>query len=297
MGKKLLPLLSIGLLSVTLVACGSTTTAPTTKPASTTPATTTTAPAADAVIDLEKLPFDFPAVKTDFKAGDTILAPTRSMIDESMKAAAGTTPMYIFYNATVVEPGDVVSRIKEVIDTVAIPNAVIVPIKAGQSAKKGDIVLTWWQSGSGMQRAIVTEGGTTPTVTYLDDKNGATEQLKADSFNVLSADWQVGTTLACKGSGGYDQVILINMAGDKVLTSGWAGAMAVHGKSECSPVPLKTSAKAGDTVYVAPFGTFEKATVTSVDATNGKVKAKYDFAGSSTEEDFSFGNILMSLPQ
>lgn len=294
MGKKLLPLLSIGLLSATLVACSGNTKTET--PATPAPAATTTAPAAAVpeVLDLEKTPFDFPTVKVDAKAGDIVLAPSRQSISDSFKDLANV--MFIYYNATMVEAGDTTSRVKEILENTAIPNALLIPIKAGQTAKKGDIVLTWWQSGSGMQRAYVSEGGTTPTVTYLDGKDMATEKLKADSFNVLSSDWQVGTTVACKGSGGSNQLILVNSSGDKLLTSGWAGTMKAFAKSDCKPVPLKTDVKAGDTIYVAPFGTYQKATVSSVDATKGKVKAKYDFAGSSTEEDFSFGSILTEAP-
>lgn len=288
----MLPLLSIGLLSVTLVACGSTAVPPAKTADTTTPATTTTAPVATA---LDQLPFDYPAVKLDIKAGDTVLAPSRSMIDEAIKSGSGT---YIFYNSTVVEAGATAAKLKEIIDEVTIPNALIVPIKAGQTAKTGDIVLTWWQSGSGLQRAYVTEGGKTPKVVYLDGKNIGTDTLKADSFNVLSSDWQQGTTVACKSrdSGKYEQATLINSVDNMNLISGWAGSLNTIAKSQCVPVPLKGTYKAGDTVYVAPFGSFQKATVSSVDTANGKIKAKYDFAGSSTEEEFSFGSILTTLP-
>lgn len=290
MGKKLLPLISLSLLSVTLIACsGKTETIVKVEPATTTtpvvePAKTTEVPAPD------KVPFDYPSVKTDAKKGDTILAPSFTMIASSIKDPSYIS--YIFYNATAVEIGDTATKVKELLDETMIPNSLIIPIKAGQSAKKGDIVLTWWQSGSGMQRAYVSEGGTTPTVTYLDGDDLATEKLKADSFTVLSADWQVGTTIACK----KDKLILLNVSGDKVLTSGWAGTVKVHAKSDCTPVPLKTSVKAGDTIYAAPLGSFQKATVISVDATKGKVKASYEFAGSNEEDNFPFGQILTTMP-
>ena len=295
MNKKLLPLLSVGLVSVAFVACSSKTTAPvTTTPAAST--TTTTTPATPAVVDLEKLPFDFPEVTLNVKAGDTVLAPSRSMIDSAIKSGSGT---YIFYNSTVVEPGAKATKVKEIIDNTVIPNALVLPIKAGQTAKTGDIVLTWWQSGSGLQRAYVVEGGKTPKVAYLDGKSLGTDTLKADSFNVLSADWQQGTTVACKNrdTEKYEQFTLINSAGDMVLISGWAGSLTTMTKSRCVPVPFKTDVKVGDTVYVAPYGSFSKATVSSVDAANGKIKAKYEFAGSTTEEEFSFGSVLTSMPK
>lgn len=294
MGKKLLPLLSLGLLSVTLVACSGKKDAPAPAPAATTPAATTvTTPAPEAPAP-DKVPFDYPSVKTDAKKGDTVLAPSFTMIAGSIKDPSYIS--YIFYNATVVEPGDTATKVKELLDETTIPNSLIIPIKAGASAKKGDIVLTWWQSGSGMQRAYVSEGGTTPTVTYLDGDDLSTEKLKADSFTVLSADWQAGSTVACKGSGGYNNLILLNVSGDKVLTSGWGGTIKVLAKSDCTLVPLKTDVKAGDTIYAAPIGSFQKATVKSVDAVKGKVKASYEFAGSTEEYDFPFGQILTKMP-
>jgi co-chaperonin GroES (HSP10) len=218
------------------------------------------------------------------------------MIDSAIKSGSGT---YIFYNSTVVEPGAKATKVKEIIDNTVIPNALVLPIKAGQTAKTGDIVLTWWQSGSGLQRAYVVEGGKTPKVAYLDGKSLGTDTLKADSFNVLSADWQQGTTVACKNrdTEKYEQFTLINSAGDMVLISGWAGSLTTMTKSRCVPVPFKTDVKVGDTVYVAPYGSFSKATVSSVDAANGKIKAKYEFASSTTEEEFSFGSVLTAMPK
>lgn len=296
MNKKLLPLLSVGLVSIAFVACGSKTTAPVTTTPATSSTTTTTTPAAPAVIDFEKLPFDFPEVKVSVKAGDTVLAPSRSMIDSAIKSGGAGT--YIFYNSTVVEPGTKATKVKEIIDNTVIPNALVLPIKAGQTAKTGDIVLTWWQSGSGLQRAYVVEGGATPKVAYLDGKNLGTATLKADTFNVLSADWQQGTTVACKDreTDKYKQFTLINSAGDMALLSGWAGSLTTMTKSRCVAVPLKTDVKVGDKVYASVYSEYKEVTVSSVDKANGKIKAKYEFAGSTTEEEFSFGSILTAMP-
>lgn len=291
--KKIILIFSLSLLI--FLACNGKTQPPATT-STPTPNTAETTKTPDPItIAPDKLPFEFPPVQINIKPGDTVLAPTRQMIDDSFKT--GGNIMYLFYNATVVEPSDAATKVKEILKEETIPNALLIPIKSGQIAKAGDLVLTWWQSGSGMQRAYVTEGGATPKVIYIDGSNVNTETLKADSFNVLSADWQVGTAIACKGTSGYDKLILINLSGDKVLTSGWTGAIKVQNKADCIPVPLKIDIKKGSTIYVAPYGSFEKATVTSVDKTKGKVKAKYEFAESMTEEDFSFGDILIEMPQ
>ena len=40
----------------------------------------------------------------------------------------------------------------------ALPNLYLVPIPGGQKARVGDRLLTYWQSGSGTQRAGATNG-------------------------------------------------------------------------------------------------------------------------------------------
>ena len=76
----------------------------------------------------------------------------------------------IWYTQEMVEPGEEMSEIKFMSEQKKVPNAYIVPIPAGQTAKKGDILLTWWQCGSGLQRAYVTDAADpkAPTVRYLD---------------------------------------------------------------------------------------------------------------------------------
>ena len=99
---------------------------------------------------------------------------------------------------------------------IEMPNALIIPIPQGQTAKKGDIVLTWWQSGSGMERAIVTDDSNpaSPKVCYLDmdwkddgkgfanDHNN--EQLRPNTFTVLkNNEWQPGAQVTVNADGSY----------------------------------------------------------------------------------------------
>ena len=69
------------------------------------------------------------------------------------------------------KPGNEYSVIDFIFDDdTEIPNYMIIPIRPDESAKVGDIVLTWWQSGSGMKRAIVTNASDpkAPEVNYID---------------------------------------------------------------------------------------------------------------------------------
>ena len=108
----------------------------------------------------------------------------------------------IYYNCNLVKAGDVQSTIKTLSDEYDIPNSLIIPIYKDATAKKGDIVLTWWQNGSGMQRAIVVDAANPaePKIHYLDlqfkgDGTGTAEKndnqtLKPNSFIVLkNGEW------------------------------------------------------------------------------------------------------------
>lgn len=118
----------------------------------------------------------------------------------------------IWYTQEMVEPGEEISEVKFMSEQKKVPNAYIVPIPAGQTAKKGDVLLTWWQSGSGLQRAYLTNAADpkAPTVRYLDldygnpakakyEKTGIgqmEEQLKPDSFVVIKNELEPGTSVA-----------------------------------------------------------------------------------------------------
>ncbi|MBN2682568.1 MAG: hypothetical protein JXR58_08670 [Bacteroidales bacterium] len=255
-------------------------------------------------------PFDFPTVSTSAKAGEFALTPSMAFIERAWKAKEeGKTSSFIFYSSTVVEPGDVESKIKQIGAEVNIPNSLVIPIPANQTAKKGDIVLTWWQSGSGMQRAIVVNDSepTHPVVKYLDidydnpakNKDGVPigqmeEKLEANSFMLLSGEWMPGTAVAYN-KGSFEHWQVISVSGDKVLACGWAGVMAVLEKSKCTPIPVKLDVKAGDLIQVPQYGTYKEGKVKKVDASAGRVWVEVQFGGEATEIVVSQGDIIKSL--
>ena len=208
-------------------------------------------------------------------------------IDENKDPAAGT---HIFYRADLVKAGDPQSTIKSISDEYDIPNSLIIPIYKNPTAKKGDIVLTWWQSGSGMQRAIVTDASNPaePKIDYLDlnfkgdgeglaEKN-ADEQLKPNSFVVLKdGEWQPGQTIVITESTEQLLGTIINIADDKILYEGFAGRVKVAKKADCKLMPLNPGVKAGDEVKAEFVGKLRPGyTVKSVDAAKGRVAVERD---------------------
>jgi hypothetical protein len=303
MTTKLLILVSVSLI---LAACSSTaptnstnTSTNTNAPAST-PATTVAQakPTLDPNAPVKFLYADFPAVATTAKAGDYVLCPSREKVVE-MSQPEGKDAPTIYYTSKMITPGATESEVQSLYspDPGMMPNAYLITIPAGQKAKVGDVVLTWWQSGSGMMSAIVTEASNPaePTVRYLgtiiDPNKDKIEKLKPSSFVKLTQPFQPGTSVAAKGgSAGSEHWDVISIAGDKVFAIGFAGRLKLLNKADCTPVPIKPQVKTGDKVRAVIHASFIDATVVSVDEKLGKVVVKQD--GQTAEKATDFGKVM-----
>jgi hypothetical protein len=249
---------------------------------------------------------DFPAVETTAKAGEVVLVPSYIWLQQANVNGTDKTTM-IWYQQTMSAPDKEMSEVKFMSETRKVPNAYIVPIPAGATAKKGDIVLTWWQSGSGMNRAIVVDDATPtePVVRYLDiaydnpakSKDGTTgigqmeEKLKPNSFVKINNMMEPGTTVAVQDGAEMKKAQVIRVAGDKVFTSSANGRIAVYDKSRCTPLPIKSAAKAGETVKAVWASMFiREGTVTKVDPKIGRVFIK--FGTDKEDKAVAFGDVM-----
>ena len=272
--------------------------------------TTATETVEEVTKDVAINPFpNFPKGSIKASAGDYVLTPSvKWQKDATTGNAADQT--FIFYNAKMSAPGDENSTVDFTFDgEVDIPNYMIVPIKSGQTAKKGDIVLSWWQTGSGMQRAIVVDDSnpSEPVVNYIDldwdnpatDESGvgigqATYSLKPNSFHVLGSAWEPGTTVAVKNGSDYKAATVISVNGDQVLTLGFAGKMAVQHKADCTPIEVIPNVKAGDMVQAPWVGTYKNVKVIKVDNEMGRVWTEDPY--SDDPMVIAYGDVTTGLP-
>jgi hypothetical protein len=306
--KKILLIVSLG--AILLTACSKTeTTTNSTNSAGNNAKNTGTAQATPTIDPNTPVTFpfkDFPAVETTAKEGDVVLVPSYEWLQEATVKGGDKVTM-IWYSQKMSKPDKEMSEVEFLMgEKHQVPNAYIVPIPAGQKAKKGDIVLTWWQSGSGMQRAIVVDDATPaePVVRYLDldydnpakAKDGKTgigqmdEKLKPNSFVKINAPMEPGTSVAIQDGADLKHAIVIRVAGDKVYVKGFAGKPAVVDKSRCTPVPITSSAKEGEKVKAVWVGSFKEGTVTKVDPKIGRVFIKFDV--DSKEKAVAFGDVM-----
>lgn len=207
-------------------------------------------------------------------------------LEESDDPAEATL---IFYNGKISTVGDTKSSISSFGDDIEMPNSLIIPIPEGQTAKKGDIILTWWQSGSGMQRAIVTDASdpTSPKVDYLDldykdDGTGIANkhtenQIKPNTFVILKeGEWQPGAQVIAGSS--KEAGILISATNDKVLLLCFASKIKAFDKSDCKLLPLNQGLKVGDEVSATFVGEYRSGSkITKIDEKIGRVWLENSF--------------------
>ena len=245
-------------------------------------------------------PWDFPEnIKNEGLAeGQTILSIHSFYPDALKESDDPANETYIFYNGKLTSVGDTKSTVYSFGEEAEMPNSLLIPIPEGQTAQKGDIVLTWWQSGSGMERALVTDAKdpTSPKVDYLDlsfkeDGKGfaqdhADEQIKPNSFVVLKdGAWQPGAQIVVTGDGSYEAAILVNCTDDLVLAKCFAGKIKTFKRSDCKIVPLNQNLKVGDQVRAIFTSSYKDGyTITKIDENVGRVWV-----------EGSFGNEILSI--
>ncbi len=166
----------------------------------------------------------------------------------------------------------------------AVPAKFVIPFPLKQKARKGDLVLTWWQSGIGMQRAYVVNDSNPfqPIVRYLDldmYSNGkgkeSIEKLKPGTFRLIDRPLQPGTAIAVHKRGAvYEYNVVVNVIGDTVVAVNWSKILHVYPRRKVIPNPPRHTFKSGDIVWVPVYGLYTYGTLLSVKDGCAEVQVK-----------------------
>jgi len=255
-------------------------------------------------------PWDFPKkVKISLAEGQTVLSPYTYYPEKIKNKEPLQDAVLIFYDTTVEKVGEETSVLANYGNDVEIPNALIIPLPQKAKAKKGDIVLTWWQSGSGMQRAIVVDDSNPaePKVCYLDmtypdnpdspklEEKRKGESLKPASFTVLKdGQWQSGAQVAMKKDDEWRKGVLIHAEGDKVLVLGFGSKIEIYNKADVRIIPFKEKIKVGDKVFASWVSYYRPGyIVAQIDSEIGRVYVKKE--GSDNIESRSITEVTKVL--
>jgi len=248
------------------------------------PSAAPSAPPPSAGPEDAKLPFPYPASATPARAGDRVLAPPQRWVKNAL-ASGAQSQSFLYFAARMVAPGPEASVI-EVAGGVleALPNVLIVPLPPDERAQPGDLLLTAWASGTGMQRAIVVEGGTpeAPRVAYLDldydHPSGAgkrAEALPPGSFRLLTEPGSVGTSVECDDGPRRVHYVVVHRSGPGALLGlGFGGRLRPLESARCRPIPLRPRIEAG-TLLVPVLGVLTPARARHLEAEIGRVFVRY----------------------
>lgn len=260
--------------------------------------------------DEKTWPWDFPkGVKLKMEAGQTVLSPFTYYPSSVEKGEPLREAVLIFYDTTVKEVGQEKSVLNKYGGVEEMPNALIIPLPQGAKAKKGDVVLTWWQSGSGLQRAVVVDDKNPkePKVCYLDlrwpdnpespqlEEKRKGETLKPGTFAVIKdGQWQSGAQVAIKRDSEWLKATLIHVEGNRVLVLGFGSKIESYDKSDVRLIPFKEKIKVGDKVWASWVNYYRPGyIVTEVDNLTGHVFVKKE--GSSSVESKSIAEVTKVL--
>jgi hypothetical protein len=186
----------------------------------------------------------------------------------------------------------------------SVPNALVIPIRSGETAAKGDVVLTSGPGGSGLIRAFVVGGSAeAPTVRALDVAPGefglpeqGTFNLPRQTFQVLRSAGEVGTSLVCRSGDRVLGMICLSRSEDRVLGLGFAGMTQALPASACRALPLSLELAPGDRVFVPQLERLLEASVVAVRPGSGRVSVEFTFAGQKRTAEVGLLNVATQLP-
>ena len=246
-----------------------------------------------------RLPFEYSTGKMEANPGDVVLAPPRQWIDNALERGVAQQT-FVYFRAELVEAGHRGSLVRTPSGRLEpIPNALIIRIPPGGRANPGDIVLTAWKAGTGLQRAIVLPGGTptAPLVHYLDleyeHPSGVgkeSDTLDPNTFVALQRPGEVGTTAACGPHELLRHYIITHTTGDRMIGLGFSGRLRVLNRSDCRLLDLKTRVEEGP-ILVPVLGQFIRAHPRHYDKKLGRVFVRYNTGKESIETAFGIVNV------
>lgn len=234
-------------------------------------------------------PFHLPSQPLSAKVGDFVLVPSRAAIEQAFEQGV-EEQTFVFYGATVVESFPLETRVRYLThEQRTLPNALVVPIRRGALATRGDVVLTSRPGGSGLVRALVAGGEpAAPRVSYLDpvvpvdalDERSAFEGVLArDTFQVVRQPGEPGSSLACGDPEKSEPVIVLKLVGERRLALGFGGRLRVVSSNTCRALPISTTPEVGQTVWFPLFSGFASGKVEGFDPVLGRATVSHDFAG------------------
>jgi hypothetical protein len=233
-------------------------------------------------------PFGLPARGLAARVGDFVLVPSRAALERAFEEGV-EEQTFVFYGATILELGPVETRVRYLThEQRTLPNTLVVPIRRGELASRGDLVLTSHTRGAGLVRALTTGGEPgAPRVSYLDPVVHADEPasfedvLPRDTFHVIREPGEPGSTVACGDGREREALIVLKAFDEHRLGLGFAGRLRVVRADSCRALPIRAAPSGGQTVWFPQLSGFISGRVERFDPQTGRAWVTHEFAGES----------------
>ncbi|MEO1525593.1 MAG: hypothetical protein AAFX06_09155 [Planctomycetota bacterium] len=241
----------------------------------------------------------FPATMPNVPQGTAVLAADPRDVASLAEKAPADVSVILSY-ATLDEPGEKTSKVRDLGTIEEVPNALVIPMDPDAQASPGDIVLTWRKPGGKIERAIVV-GGTAaePTVRYLDgyvSRDGSVDdqevKLGAGSFRRITSGWCIGARVTIPGRHGRRFGTVIGVTQKDVLVQYFMSNLGRFAKEDVQLVSLAAELTKGQAVSFNRSTWQSSGVVRKVDPRIGRVWVEYESGGETDVYAVSVGNVL-----
>ena len=239
---------------------------------------------------------------TLYHAGNYVLAPSRQFLKKYKENKDSATALVLY--PQILEKFGPEKSLVEYYDTVlAVKNEFLIPLPDGQPAHKGDFVVTWWQSGTAMQRAYIVKAKDSlhPYARYIDfdwfGEDGydtLIERLNRNTFRVISKPLDPGSSIAVKKGSLYNFYKVINSFGDSIVALDWSGKLAFFKRDSVLPNAVHKQLDIGEQVWIPVFGIYTRGLVKNVD--NGMADVVINFLGDAVVRRIPVLDVRKKLP-
>ena len=216
-------------------------------------------------------------------SGDYVLVPSKKAVDTLL--AKGTDDLlFVFYPRKVLKNEGNKIFVDEYGDTAIVPASLVIDLQKNKKVVKGNIVLTWWQKATGMQRAVVLnhDSSTAPIVYYLDNMTSPSKNkqqfllnidtLMPNSFRIVDYDSVCPGRAFATNDDKKQFYVVINSSGDSVLGLSWAGTLKLFDKDNCIFASPPDSIDTGQMVFIPYVGNYHPAEILQIWKDIGKIK-------------------------
>ncbi len=239
---------------------------------------------------------------TLYHSGNYVLAPSRKFVEDYTKSKDSANVLVLY--PQILEKLGPEKSLVEYYDTVlAVNDEFLIPLPDGQPAHKGDFVVTWWQSGTGMQRAYIIEATDSlhPYARYVDfdwfGQDGydtLVERLNRNTFRVITKPLDPGSSIAVKKGTLYNFYKVISSFKDSIVAVDWSGKLAYFRKDSVLPNAVHKQLEIGQQVWIPVFGVYTRGFVKNVDS--GMADVVINFLGDAVVRRIPVLDVREKLP-